>query len=179
MQTSYWPGGRRVLLKYVLLKSKQCSHNLQSNQQICLLIIPWISTLIARHTLLSVKMLHGCGDCHIFFSFPCIFNTKKQLQHVRKTKRHDIFVNYWLIFSVGSPLTAKIFTLGNTCTCISSISHWMFGFQTRSNSFEWKSLMQLSHSTKPTHKKKLNRSLIWFLNSVKHWVGLSNKVELT
>ena len=165
MQTSYWPGGRRVLLKYVLLKSKQCSHNLQSNQQICLLIIPWISTLIAQHTLLSVKMLHGCGDCHIFFSFPCIFNTKKQLQHVRKTKRHDIFVNYWLIFSVGSPLTAKIFTLGNTCTCISSISHWMFGFQTRSNSFEWKSLMQLSHSTKPTHQKKLNRSFDFWSQS--------------
>ena len=43
MQTSYWPGGRRVLLKYVLLKSKQCSHNLQSNQQISLLIILWIT----------------------------------------------------------------------------------------------------------------------------------------
>ena len=69
------------------------------------------------------------------------------------------------IFSVGSPLTAKIFTLGNTCTCISSISHWMFGFQTRSNSFEWKSLMQLSHSTKPTHKKKLNRSFDFWSQS--------------
>ena len=147
MQTSYWPGGRRVLLKYVLLKSKQCSHNLQSNQQICLLIIPWISTLIAQHTLLSVKMLHGCGDCHIFFSFSCVFNTKKQLQHVRKTKRHDIFVNYWLIFSVGSSLTAKIFTLGHTCTCISSISHWMFGFQARSSSFEGESWMAELHQT--------------------------------
>ena len=69
------------------------------------------------------------------------------------------------IFSVGSPLTAKIFTLGNTCTCISSISHWMFGFQARSNSFEWKSLMQLSHSTKPTHKKKLNRSFDFWIQS--------------
>ena len=49
--------------------------------------------------------------------------------NIEKKKRHDIFVNYWFIFSVGSPLTARIFTLGNTCTCISSISHWMFGFQ--------------------------------------------------
>ena len=140
MQTSYWPGGRRVLLKYVLLKSKQCSHNLQSNQQICLLIIPWISTLIAHRTLLSVKMLHGCGDCHIFFSFPCIFNTKKQLQHVRKTKRHDIFVNYWLIFSVGSPLTAKIFTLGNTCNVYPAYHIECLAFkldQTLSNERVW------------------------------------------
>ena len=44
MQASYWPGGRRYSLNnYVLLKSKQCSHNLQSNQQICLLIILWIT----------------------------------------------------------------------------------------------------------------------------------------
>ena len=129
-----------------------------------------ISTLVAQCTLLSVKMLHSCGDCHMFFSFPCNFNTKKQLQHVRKTKRHDIFVNYWLIFSVGSPLTAKIFTLGNTCTCISSISQWMFGFQTRSNSFEWKSLMQLSHSTKPTHKKNWIDHLIFEVSQTLSWV---------
>ena len=60
--------------------------------------------------------------------------------NIEKKKRHDIFVNYWFIFSVGSPLTARIFTLGNTCTCISSISHWMFGFQldqTLSNERVW------------------------------------------
>ena len=98
-----------------------------------------ISTLTAQCTLLSFKTLHGCGDCHLFFSFPCNINTKKQLQHWEK-KRHDIFVNYWFIFFVGSPLTARIFTLGNTCTCISSISHWMFGFQldqTLSNERVW------------------------------------------
>ena len=36
-------GGGYSLNNYVLLKSKQCSHNLQSNQQICLLIILWIT----------------------------------------------------------------------------------------------------------------------------------------
>ena len=80
------------------------------------------------------------------------------------------FVNYWFIFSVGSPLTAKILTLGNTCTCISSISHWIFGFQTRSNSFEWKSLMQLSHSTKPTHKKNWIDHLIFEVSQTLSWV---------
>ena len=98
---------------------------------------------------------------------------------MRKTKRHDIFVNYWLIFSVGSPLTAKIFTLGNTCTCISSISQWMLGFQTRSNSFKWKSLMQLSHSTKPTHKKKLNRSLLIFeVSQTLSWVIKQSRTHI-
>ena len=87
-------------------------------------------------------------------------------------QRGTIFlsINYWLIFSVGSPLTAKIFTLGNTCTCISSISQWMFGFQTRSNSFEWKSLMQLSHSTKPTHKKNWIDHLIFEVSQTLSWV---------
>ena len=126
-----------------------------------------ISTLIAQCTLLSVKTLHGCGDCHLFFSFPCNLNTKKQYYYnMWEKQRGMIFLSIIDLLTVGLPLTAKIFTLGNTCTCISSISvQWMFGFQTRSNSFEWKSLMQLSHSTKPTHKKKLNRSFDFWSQS--------------
>ena len=86
-------------------------------------------------------------------------------------KRGMIFLSIIdYIFSVGSPLTAKIFTLGNTCTCISSISHWMFGFQARSNSFEWKSLMQLSHSTKPTHKKNWIDHLTFEVSQTLSWV---------
>ena len=126
-----------------------------------------ISTVIAQCTLLSVKTLHGCGDCHLFFSFPCNLNTKKQYYYnMWEKQRGVIFLSIIDLLTAGLPLTAKIFTLGNTCTCISSISvQWMFGFQTRSNSFEWKSLMQLSHSTKPTHKKKLNRSFDFWSQS--------------
>ena len=115
-------------------------------------------------------MLHGCGDCHLFFSFPCNFNTKKQFQHVSKTKRHDIFVNYWFIFSVGSPLTARIFTLGNTCTCISSISHSMFGFQldqTLSNERVWcSSAIQQN----PLTKKNWMDHLIFEVSQTLSWV---------
>ena len=101
-----------------------------------------------------------------FFSFPCNLNSKKQYYYnMWEKQRGMIFLSIIDLLTVGSPLTAKIFTLGNTCTCISSISQWMFGFQTRSNSFKWKSLMQLSHSTKPTHKKKLNRSFDFWSQS--------------
>ena len=113
-----------------------------------------------------LKTLHGCGDCHLFFSFPCNLNSKKQYYYnMWEKQRGMIFLSIIDLLTVGLPLTAKILTLGNTCTCISSISQWMVGFQTRSNSFEWKSLMQLSHSTKPTHKKKLNRSFDFWSQS--------------
>ena len=125
-----------------------------------------ISTLIAQCTLLSLKTLQVMVVVTVTcFLVSLATSIPRNNYNIEKKKRHDIFVNYWFIFSVGSPLTARIFTLGNTCTCISSISHWMFGFQTRSNSFEWKSLMQLSHSTKPTHKKKLNRSFDFWSQS--------------
>ena len=61
----------------------------------------------------------------------------------------------------------KYFSLGNTC--VSSISHWMFGFQAKSTSFTWKSFMQLSHSTKPNSQKKLS-TYVQFSKSIKHWV---------
>ena len=111
-----------------------------------------ISSLIAQCTLLSVKMLYGCSDCCLFFSFPCNFNTKGQIL-VRKTKG---MIFLWIIdlFPLLVRLSLlKYFSLG--ITCISSISHWMFGFQARSNSFTWKSFMQLSHSTKPNSPKKV------------------------
>ena len=56
-------------------------------------------------------------------------------------------LNYWFTCrsSVGSPLFAKIFTLGNI---ILGISLNVQGFQTRSNCFEWKSLIKHGHSTK-------------------------------
>ena len=101
--------------------------------------------------LLSFKMLYGYSDCCLFFSFPCNFNTKVQIQ-VRKTKG---MIFLWIIdlFPLLVRLSLlKYFSLGNTC--ISGISHWMFGFQARSNSFTWKSFMQLSHSIKPNSPKK-------------------------
>ena len=130
--------------------------------------------------LLSVKTLFDYCDGHLFFSFPCIFSTKGQIQHVRKTKRHDIFfsiLNYWFtcLSSVGSPPFAKLFTLGNI---ISGISLNVQGFQTRSNCFEWKSLMKHGHSTKSNSPKELE-SFIQVLKSIRLWVRLSNKVELT
>ena len=56
-------------------------------------------------------------------------------------------LNYWFtcLSSVGSPPFAKLFTLGNI---ISGISLNVQGFQTRSNCFEWKSLIKHGHSTK-------------------------------
>ena len=112
-----------------------------------------ISSLIAQCALLSaVKMLYGCSDCCLFFSFPCNFNTKGQIL-VRKTKG---MIFLWIIdlFPLLVRLSLlKYFSLGNTC--ISGISHWMFGFQARSNSFTWKSFMQLSHSIKPNSQKKV------------------------
>ena len=111
-----------------------------------------ISSLIAQCALLSVKKLYGCSDCCLFFSFPCNFNTKGQIL-VRKTKG---MIFLWIIdlFPLLVRLSLlKYFSLG--ITCISSISHWMFGFQARSNSFTWKSFMQLSHSTKPNSPKKV------------------------
>ena len=98
----------------------------------------------------SCKTLFDYCDRCLFFSFPCNFSTKGQIQHVRKPKRHDIFfsiLNYWFtcLSSVGSPPFAKLFTLGNI---ISGISLNVQGFQTRSNCFEWKSLIKHGHSTK-------------------------------
>ena len=82
--------------------------------------------------LLSVKTLFDYCDGRLFFSFPCNFSTKGQIQHVRKPKRHDIFfsiLNYWFacLSSVSSPLFAKIFSLGNI---ILGISLNVQGFQT-------------------------------------------------
>ena len=90
--------------------------------------------------------------------------------NIEKKKRHDIFVNYWFIFSVGSPLTARIFTLGNTCTCISSISHWMFGFQldqTLSNERVWcSSAIQQN----PLTRKNWIDHLIFEVSQTLSWV---------
>ena len=112
-----------------------------------------ISSLVAQCALLSVKTLCGCSDCCLFFSFPCNFNTNGQTQNVRKTKGM-IFLSIIDLFPLLVRLSLlKYFSLG--ITCISSISHWMFGFQARSNSFTWKSFMQLSHSIKPNSQKKV------------------------
>ena len=80
----------------------------------------------------SCRTLFDYCDCRLFFSFPCNFSTKGQIQHVRKPKRHDIFfsiLNYWFtcLSSVGSPPFAKIFSLGNI---ILGISLNVQGFQT-------------------------------------------------
>ena len=80
----------------------------------------------------SCKTLFDYCDRRLFFSFPCNFSTKGQIQHVRKPKRHDIFfsiLNYWFacLSSVSSPLFAKIFSLGNI---ILGISLNVQGFQT-------------------------------------------------
>ena len=117
----------------------------------------------------SCKTLFDYCDRRLFFSFPCNFSTKGQIQHVRKPKRHDIFfsiLNYWFtcLSSVGSPPFAKIFSLGNI---ILGISLNVQGFQTtvlRSNCFEWESLslMKHRHSTKSKSPKK---SIIQFLKS--------------
>ena len=70
-----------------------------------------ISTLIAQRTLLSVKTLHGCGDCHLFFSFPCNLNTKKQYYYnMWEKQRGMIFLSIIDLLTVSLPLTAKIFT---------------------------------------------------------------------
>ena len=122
-----------------------------------------ISSLVAQCALLSVKTLYSCSDCHLFFSVPRNFSTKGQIQHVRKTKGM-IFLSIIGLFALSVRLSLlKYFCFGNTC--ISSISHWMFGFQARSNSFAWNCLMQLSHSTKPNSQKKLG-TYIQFLKSI-------------
>ena len=56
-------------------------------------------------------------------------------------------LNYWFtcLSSVDLPPFAKLFTLGNI---ILGISLNVQGFQTRSNCFEWKSLIKHGHSTK-------------------------------
>ena len=135
---------------------------------------------IAQHVLLSVKTLFDYCDRRLFFSFPCNFSAKGQIQHVRKTKGMIFFfsiLNYWFTYlsSVGSPPFAKLFTLGNI---ISGISLNVQGFQTRSNCFECKSLMKHGHSTKSNSPQKLEL-IIQVLKSIKLWVRLSNKVELT
>ena len=86
-------------------------------------------------------------------------------------------LNYWFacLSSVDIPPFAKLFTLGNI---ISGISLNVQGFQTRSNCLEWKSLMKHGHSTKSNSLKKLE-SIIRVLKSIKLWIRLSNKVELT
>ena len=80
-------------------------------------------------------------------------------------QRGMIFLSIIDLLTVSLPLTAKIFTLGNTCTCISSISHWMFGFQlhqTLSNERVWcSSAIQQN----PLTKKKLNRSFDFWSQS--------------
>ena len=99
--------------------------------------------------LLSVKTLFDYCDGHLFFSFPCNLSTKGQIQREKNKKAWYFFsiLNYWFtcLSSVGSPLFAKIFTLGNI---ILGISLNVQDFQTRSNCFEWKSLMKHGHSTK-------------------------------
>ena len=98
-----------------------------------------------------------------------------------------LLLSYFKLFRYASSYLHKLYRidlvwlnltlfLGNTC--ISGISHWMFGFQAKSTSFTWKSFMQLSHSTKPNSQKKLS-TYIQFSKSIKHWVRLSKKVELT
>ena len=130
-----------------------------------------ISTLIAQCTLLSLKTLQVMVVVTVTcFLVSLATSIPRNNYNIEKKKRHDIFVNYWFIFSVGSPLTARIFTLGNTCTCISSISHWMFGFQlhqTLSNERVWcSSAIQQN----PLTKKNWIDHLIFEVSQTLSWV---------
>ena len=139
----------------------------------------WLTQSIAQHELLSVKMLFDYCDCRLFLVSLATSVPKDKYNMWEKQKAWYFFsiLNYWFtcLSSVGSPLFAKLFTLGNI---ISGISLNVQGFQTRSNCFEWKSLMKHGHSTKSNSPTELE-SFIQVLKSIRLWVRLSNKVELT
>ena len=125
-----------------------------------------------RHYLITVTVA--------FFWFPLQLQYQGTNTTCEKNKEAGYFfsiLNYWFacLSSVHIPPFAKLFTLGNI---ISGISLNVQGFQTRSNCLEWKSLMKHEHSTKSNSLKKLE-SIIRVLKSIKLWIRLSNKVELT
>ena len=107
----------------------------------------------------------------LFFSFPCNFNTKKQIQHVRKTKRHYIFVNFWFIFTVGSPLIAKMLIRKYMYMYIQHITLnvWFsnYSLDKKKNELASQSNIQLGYQTKWNSHKK-------FVNGTKSNVSIPN-----
>ena len=125
-----------------------------------------------RHYLITVTV--ACFLVSLATSVP---RDKYNMWEKQRGRIFFSILNYWFacLSSVDIPPFAKLFTLGNI---ISGISLNVQGFQTRSNCLEWKSLMKYGHSTKSNSPKKLEL-IIQVLKSIKLWVRLSNKVELT